>query len=514
MSRTASDETSAARVDEILTAISTALESAQDLDDISSPEPAAPRAKKVSTKLSVLMPVYNERWTLAEIVDRVLNAPVETDVEIVAVDDCSTDGSWKILQDLAAREPRLRPVRHARNSGKGSAIRTAISRMTGDVAIVQDADLEYDPRDYPRLLAPILRGDADAVFGSRYAASHRQVRSFKHGMINRGLTLVSNVLNDLDLTDMETCLKAVRADVLRQLLLTSRTFTFEPELTSRLAQWGARIYEVPVSYRGRSVEEGKKIRPVDGLKALWEMVRCRFVNPRFTTHDGLYILKSVARAKRYNTWLLGQCREFLGNRVLEAGAGIGNLSRLLLNRERLVLADYDALYVQRLKQAFGRRRNVWAVEADLTDPHVADLWRDERLDTVFCSNVLEHLEPDQQVLRSFHDSLAPGGHCVIIVPANPRLHNRLDETLGHHRRYTQEDLRAKMGRAGFEVVATKQFCKLGTIAWWLNGRVLRRNHLSPGQMTWFDRLWPVTKLLDRCLPVSGMSLMMVGRRTA
>jgi SAM-dependent methyltransferase len=311
---------------------------------------------------------------------------------------------------------------------------------------------------------------------------------------------------------METCYKMVRADVLKQLNLKSCTFTLEPELACRLAQWGARVYEVPISYSGRTFEEGKKIRPLDGLKALGEMLRCRFWDTQFTWHSGMYILKSVAKASRYNRWLLSQCREFLGRRVLEAGAGIGNLSTQLLDRERLVLVDYEDEYVDRLRERFGRRRNIRALRADLTDPEVAELWHEERLDTIFCSNVLEHLKPDEQVLQSFHDSLTPGGHCIIIVPAEPELYTGVDAELGHCRRYTADELRQKMQDAGFEVVSEKQFCKLGAIAWWINGHLLRRRHLSPRQMIWFDRLWPLTKLLDRILPVKGMSLMMVGRR--
>jgi glycosyltransferase involved in cell wall biosynthesis len=233
-------------------------------------------AERALKTLSVLMPIYNERATLREIAGRVLNSGVPLEIELVAVDDASGDGSWDLLQQLAAEDSRVRPFRHDRNRGKGAAVRTAIRHMTGDVAVIQDADLEYDPRDFLRMLQPIIDGKADAVFGSRYAGEVRRVLPFWHTLVNRALTFLSNVLNDLSLTDMETCYKMVRADVLKQLRLESDTFTLEPELACRLAQWGARIYEVPVSYVGRSYEEGKKIRPIDGLKAIGTMLRCRF----------------------------------------------------------------------------------------------------------------------------------------------------------------------------------------------------------------------------------------------
>ena len=288
-------------------------------------------------KLSVLMPIYNERWTLAEIVNRVLASPVELELELVAVDDCSSDGSWELLQELAAADSRIKPFRHARNNGKGSAIRTAISHMTGDVAVVQDADLEYNPDEFPVLLQPILDGKADAVFGSRFAGHSRRVLFFWHSVVNHGLTLLSNMLNDLNLTDMETCYKMIRADVLKRLRLSGCTFTLEPEITCRLAQWGARIYEVPISYSGRTFQEGKKIRPIDGLKALGEMFRCKFLDPQFTDHSGFYTLTSVAKARGYNRWILDQVKPYLGRRMLEAGAGIGNLSPMIVDRERAVL---------------------------------------------------------------------------------------------------------------------------------------------------------------------------------
>ena len=222
-------------------------------------------------RLSVLMPVYNEVWTLREIVARVLTAPVPLELELVIVDDCSTDGSWDLIEDLAATDPRIKPLRHVCNAGKGTALRTAIGQMTGDVAVVQDADLEYDPHEFRLLLPPILEGKADAVFGLRYAGSSRRVSPFWHTMVNKGLTLLSNAVNNLCLSDMETCYKMIRADILRRLRLQSRSFTFEPEVTCRLAQWGARIYEVPISYSSRTYLDGKKIRPRDGILALAEI---------------------------------------------------------------------------------------------------------------------------------------------------------------------------------------------------------------------------------------------------
>lgn len=463
-------------------------------------------------KLSVLMPIYNERWTLREIVERVMNVSIPVELELIAVDDQSTDGSWELLQELAAQDSRIHITRHEKNSGKGTGIRTALAKATGDIIVIQDADLEYDPAEYNLLLAPILSGKADAVFGSRFAGHTRRVLYFWHSLINKGLTTFSNLLNDLNLTDMETCYKMVRADVLKQLRLQSNTFTLEPEITARLAQWGARIYEVPISYHGRTHAEGKKIKAIDGIKAVWQMLKCKFWDTQFTDHSGFYILNSVSRANEYSKWMLEQVKPYLGKRVLEAGSGIGNLSSMLLKRERLVLTDYEDIYIDKLSERFGRYQNVRINKSDLTSTASYDQWSQEKLDTVLCTNVLEHLEPDQQVLNSFENVLEPGGHCVIVVPAGRWLYTVMDKELGHYRRYTEKDLAAKMEEAGLEVVFSHRFCKLGSLSWAFSGHVMRNKHLSPRQMVWFDRILPVAKLLDKVLPFKGMSLIMVGQK--
>jgi SAM-dependent methyltransferase len=384
--------------------------------------------------------------------------------------------------------------------------------MTGDVAVIQDADLEYDPADYHRLLAPILEGKADAVFGSRFIGEPRRAMYFWHSLANKALTFASNMVSDLNLTDMETCYKMVRADTLRALRLSASTFTVEPELCARLAQWGGPIYEVPVSYSGRSYSEGKKIRPIDGVKALWTIARAGLLDRRFTHHAGFYILSACAAANQYNQWILERVQRFLGSRLLEAGSGIGTMSKLLLRRERLVVVDYEPLYVARLQQQFGHLEHVRIEPMDLTDPQDLARVKDERLDTIFSSNVLEHIEADQAVLEGFQRVLTPGGHCIMVVPAGPKLYTRVDAELGHYRRYSEEQLRTKMTAAGFEVVHAERFNRFGALGWWVSGNILRRRDLTPRQMIWFDRLLPLAKLMERVLPWPGMSLIVVGRK--
>jgi len=226
-----------------------------------------------TVRLSVLIPVYNERETIDLIIEQVRATPIAK--EIVCVDDASTDGTSEILETLAAQGKIDHLYRQPMNRGKGAAIRKALSLSTGDIVIVQDADLEYDPADWPTLLEPILDGRADACFGSRFLGGPHRVLYYWHSVGNKLLTTVSNMFTNLNLTDMETCYKAVRGEVARSLLpsLTADRFGFEPEITARLARSGARIFEVPISYSGRTYAEGKKIGWKDAIAALWHITR-------------------------------------------------------------------------------------------------------------------------------------------------------------------------------------------------------------------------------------------------
>lgn len=464
------------------------------------------------TKVSILMPIHDEARTLRTIVRRVLEVPISGDLELICVDDGSQDATWEVLTDLAGADSRLVPLRHAKNRGKGAAVRTAISHMTGQVAVIQDADLEYDPEDLPRLIGPILDGRADAVYGSRFTASaERRVLFFWHSVGNRFITLVANALNDLNLTDIETGYKAVRADLLRQLRLNSEGFGFEPEITARLAQWGARIYEVPVSYHGRSYAEGKHIGWRDGLQALWLILRFRFVDTRFVEDPDHMTRQSLGRARRFRRWLLDQFGDVLGERVLEVMPGPGHVTSLLLDRERLVAVDPSPYYTETLRRRYGHLENVRFEVVSPDDAVAMEGFRDEDIDTVLCLEALQRAVEPKDLLAAIASPLVSGGHVLIHVPADDRLFGRTDRAIGHLRRFNAKDLAAVIESAGLELSWVRPFNRLGRLGWRVH-QLLGLDHLSVFESRLFGVLVPVARRFERLQIGHGLSVLAVARK--
>src|ERR1700733_3920000 len=328
--------------------------------------------------LSILIPVYNERTVVERSLSLVLAAPLpeNMDRELVIIDDCSTDGTSDILVRFAANEARIRLHRHEVNQGKGAAVRTAIENAQGDFCLVQDADLEYDPSEYIKLMRPLLDGRADAVFGSRYLVGEQsRLLPFWHSMINKYLTLVSNMFSNLNVTDMETCYKVFRTDLLKSIPIRSNRFGFAPEITMKASKRKLRVYEVPISYHGRTYEEGKKIGWKDGVKALGAIIHFWLIDDLYTEPYGRSYLNNLTGTPQYLSWLTRVLRPYLGDTVLEIGAGIGNLTaRLMARKLNYVAVENDPLYLHALRNRLLRTPNVTVCQMDPENPADFTRW--------------------------------------------------------------------------------------------------------------------------------------------
>ncbi|HJX66460.1 MAG TPA: glycosyltransferase [Polyangia bacterium] len=489
------------------------------------------------TSLSVLVPVYNEQHLVAASLarlDSLESSPHLERIQVIVVDDCSKDGTPDELRSFAAKRglswrDDAAPVdgvsltasgragktdwvflRHARNGGKGNAVRTALARAQCAITVIHDADLEYHPRDLERIVKVFIDERADAVFGSRFAGSEvRRVLFFHHEIGNRFMTFLTNCVTNLNLTDMETCYKAVRTDLLRSIPIVSNDFRLEPELTIKLAKRGARIFEVPISYSGRTYQEGKKINWRDGIQALSAIVRFGIGDDLFTGDEhGSHTRNRLSRAPRFNAWMGAVVRPYCGQRVLEIGSGTGNLTRELVPRELYVATDISPLYLDSLKGLTHDRPYLRVAATDVTKPETFPQVPGG-FDTVVCLNVIEYVDDDRAALENIRRALTPDGCAIVLVPHGPQIQGTLDEVLGHRRRYTLESLRQVAEQAGFKVRETILFNRVGWAAWWLNGKVLKRRVFGLGQIFALNTLMPVFRRVDERLPFPSLSLIAI-----
>ncbi|HWG58342.1 MAG TPA: bifunctional glycosyltransferase/class I SAM-dependent methyltransferase [Candidatus Acidoferrales bacterium] len=487
------------------------------------PQGSHSERKRNDTTLCVIVPAYNEEYLIGASLARLNvlgDAEILKRVTVIVVDDGSTDHTPQEIERFRAdleqkgAENSIRWIwlRHETNLGKGTAIRTALPYVDTELLVVHDADLEYHPRDLLRMAEVFLCEDADAVFGSRFmAGGYKRALFFRHSLGNKLLTFLCDVVCDLNLTDMETCYKMVRADLLKTIPIESSTFDVEPELTIKLAKRGSRIFEVPINYSGRTYKEGKKITWRDGSRALWAILR-HAASDRIYTQDewGSEALERLNRAPRFNQWMADAIRPYLGERVLEIGAGIGKMSQHLMPRALYWATDVNPLYVDSLAKLRTNRPYMHAAYADAA---AAETLPDEQtFDTVVCLNVVEHLQDDVAALRNFHGTIEEGGRAIILVPNGPALYGSFDELLGHCRRYTRQQLAAVAEQAGFRVERMLSFNRPGTIAWWLNACVLKRRSFGRMQIASLNLLTPLFRILDPWLPLPPLSLIAILRK--
>ena len=474
---------------------------------------------KSTTSLSVLVPVYNEQYLVQASLERLTHlaeAPLFERVKVIVVDDGSSDQTPAALEAFrlslsATPHPKMECLfmRHEKNQGKAAAIHTALAQADTELTVIHDADLEYHPEDLLKMAGVFLGERADAVFGSRFlAADYRRVLFFRHEIGNRLLTLFSNLVSDLNLSDMETCYKMVRTALLKSIPLVGQGFEIEPEITIKLAKRGARIFEVPIRYSGRTYQEGKKIGWKDGVRAIFAILRFAFSDHIYADDQyGSQILGRLNRAPRFTKWMADVIRPYVGNRVLELGAGIGNLTLQFVPRTLYWASDINPLYLTYLENLSQNRPYL---RVGFTDGEKGDSYPQEgKFDTVICLNVVEHLADDETALKNIRNVLEEGGRAIILVPCGPWLFGTLDEVLGHQRRYTRKQLTELAQRGGFHLQKLIPFNRVGVIAWWLNGRLLRRKTFGLWQVKMLNLLTPLFRRVDRWLPLPPLSLIVI-----
>jgi 2-polyprenyl-3-methyl-5-hydroxy-6-metoxy-1,4-benzoquinol methylase len=319
------------------------------------------------------------------------------------------------------------------------------------------------------------------------------------------------MVSNLNLTDVWTCYKAMRTSLLKSIPLVSNDFRIEPELTIKLAKRNARIFEIPIRYAGRTYAEGKKIGFRDAFLGIWAVVRFGVRDDIYTDDKyGSQILSRLARARRFNAWMAEVIKPFCGERVLEVGAGTGNLTLELTPRSQYVTSDNNPLYLTSLENLCSSRPYLRASFCDVTDARTfpAD---QGGYDTVICLNVLEHLEDDRGALMNLRRALTAEGRAIVLVPNGPWNFGTLDRVLGHRRRYTKQSLRALTEECGFHIERLIMFNRVGTVAWFLNGKLLRRRHFGMAQIWLLNLITQLVKILDPMIPLPALSIIAILR---
>lgn len=454
-------------------------------------------------KLSIIIPVYNEINTVLEVVRRVQNEPHKK--EIIIVDDGSNDGTAELLRQI--KDANIKLLLHDTNRGKGHAIRTAIQYITGDIVIIQDADLEYYSDEYINLIRPILADKADVVYGSRFLGTHR-VFYFYHYLGNLIVNLFANFLLDANLSDIMTGYKAFNSSIFKKLTLRAAGFAFEVEVTAEVFKRGYRVYETPISYEGRNYEDGKKIKWLDFFVCLYWLIKVSLRD----IDIGKETLLRMRLMKNNNTWAYNKIKPYLNTHIVEAGAGLGTISRYLISGHRnVILVDINDEYVKYLKKRFIGNPSVKVVQADICN--VSEALKDEKIDTAVCINILEHIEKDLDALRNIRDTLIKDGRLLIIIPACRNLFGSIDKELSHYRRYDKKELSDKLKEAGFIIEKIEYMNCLAAIGWFIKYKIFQSKHMSVLEIWIFDKFIPlISKIEERIRLPFGLSLFVVARK--
>ena len=473
--------------------------------------------------LSVILPCFDAAHVVEQVVQRALDS--DFTAEVIAVDGGSTDGTLDVLRAIA--DPRLRVIDQGQNLGRGAGLRRGFVEATQPFVLVQDVDDQYDAGDYALLMEPLLSGKADAVFGSRFVSRPHRVLTWTHTVANKVLSLLSDAVTDLNLTDVATGCKAFRREALLELDLEQDRFGFEFEVTAKAAAADWRIYEVGISYDGRGHRPARAFRWSEGVRALYCISRYSSIGARLAaprTHPGAGrraisfdeadeslagTLDNLDDAGNYAAWIVDMVTPYVSGDIVELGAGHGTMSERLRHLGHVTACEPSPRAVALLEERFAGATDVTVIGKD-----IAGTMAGASFDSAVMINVLEHIPDDLEALTDIHDGLRPGGVLAVYVPAHEVLYSSFDRLIGHQRRYRRSTLTQALSLAGFEIVELRYVNMPGMVAWLVIARILGRTPSSSALLDLFDKVVvPVVRAVeDRWRMPSGTSLLAIARR--
>ncbi|MFZ5952574.1 MAG: glycosyltransferase [Candidatus Rifleibacteriota bacterium] len=470
------------------------------------------KKKKV---LSVIIPVFNERPFIRECVLKVVESTRQLglDYEIIIVDDGSKDGTLEELQLLKNEIAAVKIFVQPQNMGKGAALRRGIFEANGEFMLFQDADLEYNPDDIGELLKPLIDGRADVVYGSRFTISPaRKILNFHHQAGNQFLTLISNLATGLNLTDMETGYKAFRADILKTVPLRSDRFGIEPEITAKIAKRHCTIYEVPISYNGRSYGEGKKITWRDGFAALYTIAKYWLIDDCYNREQIAETYDDLERTHHAQEQLILRLLPYFGDRLLEIGSGIGSISRILPIREKVTLSDWRPECLEFLNKGFSGKERIEVEELDIHAQTVPTKFHN-RYDSLLLMHHLQSAENEERVLHNACSLLQNKGRLIVTLPGQGGDIGPYERQLGYQRRYELESVRQLLEKNGFKLLHHFS-ANFPALLIWKN--VIRKNQLSALPLTWAkvsDSLVRHAAFFEKYFRLDGLTLVVIAEKT-
>lgn len=469
------------------------------------------KKKKV---LSVIIPVFNERPFIRECILKVKKATKSAGIEseIIVVDDGSTDGTIEELDLLKKEVSGLKVFIQPDNQGKGAALQRGIIEAGGEFMLFQDADLEYDPQDISKLLQPLLQGQADVVYGSRFTISPaRKILNFHHQAGNQLLTLLSNLATGLNLTDMETGYKVFRADILKTIPLRSKRFGIEPEITAKIAKRHCTIFEVPISYNGRSYGEGKKITWKDGLAAVYTIFKYWLIDDCYEKDLIAETYNDLERTHHAQEQLVMRLLPYFGDRLLEIGSGIGSISRILPVRESMTLSDWRKEYMDFLEKGFAGKARINLEKLDINQADIPGNLK-EKFDSVIFLNQLQFCADQVLALKNIRSLLQNKGRALISVP-NFSDFGPYEKNLGYKRRFASDQLQELLAQNGFKILQTFSVNFPARLIW---QNVIKRNDLDHLPLIWAkisDMMVRRTAFLEKYFKPEGLTLVCIAEKT-